>query len=170
MERLLLTLRQSLLLSCSRNLAIRHDLLPLVSALAQQTGLNEAVWYSTEQENLLTEQLEQLCGKMLQLYNLNSSEYYTAMLLTLLYKPLSRCAFFPQLLQQERHWPELLNDYMQRSLNEAKTLQQRAQQLASLSANDSDNDVTRRVQQQYDQNPYPRWTDIGYNQPAAYAT
>ncbi|QQD24699.1 methyltransferase domain-containing protein [Venatoribacter cucullus] len=170
MERLLLTLRQSLLLSCSRNLAIRQDLLPLVSALAQQTGLNEAVWYSTEQENLLTEQLEQLCSKMLQLDNLNSVDAYPAMLLTLMYKPLARCEFFPLLLQRDLHWPELLHNYMQRSLNEAKTLQARAQQLPSLSSHDSDNDVTRRVQQQYDQNPYPRWTDIGYNQPADYAT
>ena len=44
-ERLLMTLRQTLLISCSRQLAIRNEYLPLVCALAYQCFLNESVWY-----------------------------------------------------------------------------------------------------------------------------
>lgn len=168
MERLLLTLRQSLLMSCSSHLAIRQDLLPLVIALGQQCWLNESVWYQTEQEGLLVSQLENLCDKLLQLPGISGREAYPSLMLVLMYKPLHECTFFSRLQQPADEWPDALQQVVRTQLDEANTLQRFARQIPSLGQ--SDDAVSARVQQQYDQNPYPRWTDIGYNQPADYAS
>lgn len=167
-ERLLLTLRQSILLSCSRNLAIRHDLLPLTAALAQQCWLNESVWYITEQENMLVTQLEMLCDKMLQLSQLNSDDLYPALLLTMMYRPLPQCDFFPQLMQRQLQWPDLLQQFIPGIMQEAAALAFHAAHLSE--SGTVSHPVSQQVQRQYDQNPYPRWTEIGYNQPADYAS
>ncbi len=167
-ERLLLTLRQSLLLSCSRHLAIRHDLLPLTAALAQQCWLNESVWYTTEQEHLLVAQLSMLCGKMLHIEQLNSEDIYPALLLVMMYQPLHQCDFFADLCTLSLEWPEVMQPLMSLSLQTAQTLSASAMQFQK---HETISDaVSQRVQQQYNQNPYPRWTEIGYNQPADYAT
>ena len=167
-ERLLLTLRQSLLISCSRNLAIRHDMLPLTAAMAEQCWLNESVWYTTEQENMLVTQLEILCGKMLQLEQLNSEDFYPALLLIMMYRPLQQCDFFPKLVQRQLDWPDLIHDFMASRIEEAETLKKYADRFARPLNNQ--HRVSVKVQQQYDQHPYPRWTEIGYNQPADYAS
>ncbi len=75
-ERLLMTLRQSLLLTSSRNLAIAKEHVGLVHALAFQCLLNESVWYINDQEQALVGQLSELVERMLLSPGLGSNDVY----------------------------------------------------------------------------------------------
>ena len=165
-ERLLITLRQSLLLSCSRNLAIPADMLPLVKAIAAQCQLNESVWYISDQEAALTDQLAQLTAKMLQLGQTNATDIYPALILVMMYRPLASCDFYTALTESAQQWPASVGDLISAQIEEHEALQQAARQLPSIQG--QQDDVSVRVSRQYDENPYPRWQDIGYNQPANY--
>lgn len=167
-ERLFVTLRQSILASSSATLSIRSDLLPLVSALAQQCWLNESVWYISDNEQALVNQLEALCSKMLKLDSTQSSDILPIMALVLMYQPLQKSAFYSDLLARSLQFPALLNDFVQAQIQETLDLKAFAQLLPNFG--NSDDDVSQRVKAQYDLNPYPRWTSIGYNQPADYAS
>jgi len=165
-ERLLLTLRKSLLLSCSSNLAIKKDLLPLVSALAYQCSLNESVWYITSQEEALVQQLEILCTKMLSIDELTADDIYPALLLLQMYKPLIQCEFFPALSSKKLQWPKVMDSLIRQAITEQQNLNSIINSIPALG--ESADHTSRKVQQQYNQNPYPRWTDIGYSQPGNY--
>ena len=164
MERLLITLRQSLLLSCSKILSIKNSLLPFVTALAAQTQLNEGVWYIDAQEQQLTEQLENLVSKILRLDNAGADDISPALTLVLMYKPLAQCQFVNQLHDTSMDWQRypLIADTVKASAD----LQQARKNVSSLTS--SGDSVSAAVREQYNENPYPRWTDIGYNQPANY--
>lgn len=167
-ERLFITLRQSLLFSCSQSLAIPKHLLGLIAGLAQQCWLNEAVWYISEQEQQLLEQLSLLCEKMLTLADVSAADVYPALLLVMMYRPISQLPFVESLLSLASDWPDILKQPIQAQLFEFVELQNQAQKLASIGRVE---DLTSaRVQQQYNSFPYPRWREIGYNEPADYAT
>ena len=166
MERLLLTIRQSLLLSCSKNLAIRADILPLVAAIDRQCQLNESVWYISSQEQELVSQLSLLVSKILSLPDIRADDIYPALTLVLMYQPLLSCEFLPALRSRRFDWPELLADFIQDQLHEQTLLEKISASLPAIGQ--SDDQTSQRVQRQYDENPYPRWTDIGYNQPSDY--
>lgn len=167
-ERLFITLRQSLLFSCSQSLAIPQHLLPLIVALAQQCWLNEGVYYESEQEHALVEQLAELCKKMLQLDSISSHDIYPALLLVLMYRPLVQTQLLDGLTKQALEWPDFMAEFICQQINELTQLEEHKQGLTSINA-PLRNQVSVKVQQQYDQYPYPRWLDIGYNEPADYA-
>ena len=167
-ERLLLTLRKSLLLSCSSNLAIKKDLLPLVTSLAHQCSLNESVWYTTTQEEALVQQLEMLCSKMLNIDELQAADIYPAMLLVQMYKPLIHCEFFQALTQKKLQWPKMMDSLVRSAVTEQQNLSRLLDTIPTIGI--CADSTSKKVQQQYDQNPYPRWTDIGYSQPGNYKT
>ncbi len=164
-ERLFITLRQSILLGSSAQLAISKPLLPLASALAQQVDLNEAVWYINEQEHQLVAQLESLAQKMLLLNDIAKADIAPILLLVFMYKPLAQCLFSTQL--NEEGWPDFVKSLIQKQAQEQHAL---ADQLSSIpSLGESHNATSVKVQKQYNENPYPRWHSLGYNQSADYA-
>lgn len=168
MERLLITLRQSLLTSCSQSLSVSATFLPLVAAIGQQCYLNESVWYVNPTETQLIEQLSQLCEKMLEGNHLKNQDVYPALLLVMMYRPLSHCEFFARIRARDERWPSLIEHFVQDLIVEAERLDQGRAKLPSLGL--SQDEVSLLVQKQYNQHPYPRWVDIGYNQPSDYAT
>lgn len=164
-ERLFITLRQSILFSSSSQLAINKELLPLASALAQQTWLNESVWYITDQEDRLVAQLETLTQKLLLLDEVNPTDIAPALLLVLMYKPLAQCSFAKQ-ISSLSGWPDFILAGLKKQKIEMDALRTLIGSTPSLG--ESNNAVSIKVQAQYNQNPYPRWHSIGYNQPADY--
>lgn len=165
-ERLLMTLRQSLLLTSSRNLAIAKEHLSLVHALAFQCLLNESVWYINDQEQALVEQLSQLIERMLLSPGLGSDDLYPILLLIMMYQPLQECRFWGALQHRQLTWPAFMTSLMEQQLQQPRELAELAAQLTSIG--DSPNTVSQRVRQQYNEHPYPCWRDIGYNQPSHY--
>lgn len=168
MERLLITVRQAVLFSSSRNLSVRQDELALVVALARQTQLNEGVWYITPQERALTDQLGEVVSKMLQMEPLSGTDLFPALMLVLMYTPLQECSFASELESRKLKWPASGETFLRQLLSESRQLKQAASRMRCLDDHSANDQVSDLVRQQYDRNPYPRWTDIGYNQPSAY--
>ena len=164
MERLLITVRQSLLFSCSKNLSIKNDLLPFVTALAAQTQLNEGVWYTDAQEYQLTDQLESLVGKILSIDGTGATEIAPALTLVMMYKPLNDCSFINELANRRISWRAY--PLIAQTLKEYQSLSKARFEVPQLPS--SGDKISSRVRQQYNENPYPRWTDIGYNLPSDY--
>lgn len=162
-ERLLITLRKSLLISCSQNLHINDDFLPLITAIGHQCWLNESVWYITKQEQDIVNQLEQLCAKVLLQGSSASIDMEPLLALIFMYKPLVTTSL-TEMVGQVKNWPE--HSLVSKQLSEFYSLNHQHKNLESFSH--SDDQVSLKVQQQYNQNPYPRWSTIGYNQPADY--
>lgn len=161
-ERLLITLRQSLLFTSTRDLAISAEYMPLVIALAAQCELNESVWFITQPEQQLVGQLNNLTDRMLQIPTLTAKDISAVLLLSMMYQPLRKAPFFSQLIAHELVWPTDLQELMHTCLNQPHDISQRCQSIPSLGAN-SDL-ISDNVQQQYEEHPYPRWTSLGYNQ------
>ncbi len=166
-ERLFITLRQTLLFSSSRALAIAKPMLPLVSALAHQCWLNEGVSYISDSESQLLQQLDQLAQRMLASDALEGADLYPVLLLQWMYRPASQCQHFDSLQQSQlKHWPNWLQQHWQRQVEEPRQLARTAADLPSIGM--LEDATTNAVKAQYDQHPYPRWRDIGYNQPSHY--
>lgn len=161
-ERLLITLRKSLLLACSQNLQIDNHLLPLISSIGHQCWLNESVWYMTKQEQDIVHQLEILAEKVLQQDSAPSPQLQAILALVLMYKPLTGSLLAAAVANQR--WPQ--DSLIAQQANELVHLSQQKKKLKSFSH--CDDSVSLQVQQQYNQNPYPRWSCIGYNEPADY--
>ncbi|ASP40605.1 hypothetical protein CHH28_18880 [Bacterioplanes sanyensis] len=166
-ERLFITLRQTLLFSSSRSLAIAENMLPMVSALAHQTLLNEGVWFISDSEHTLLQQLDQLSCTMLNSDSLQGQDLYPVLLLQWMYRPATQFQHFETLQTRPVYnWPTWLQNHWQQQIDEPKQLQMLAHQLPSIGM--LNDDTSERVKAQYDQHPYPRWRDIGYNQPSHY--
>ncbi|GGY39515.1 hypothetical protein GCM10011297_10900 [Bacterioplanes sanyensis] len=166
-ERLFVTLRQTLLFSSSRSLAIAEPMLPLVSALAHQCWLNEGVSYISDSEEQLLQQLDQLSQRMLASDALEGPDLYPVLILQWMYRPASQCQHFATLQQRQlQHWPHWLQQHWQQQVEEPLQLTRIAAQLPSIGM--LSDRTTAAVKAQYDQHPYPRWRDIGYNQPSHY--
>lgn len=166
-ERLFITLRQTLLISSSRSLAIASDMLPLVSALAQQCWLNEGVWYISEHEQHLLSQLDQLSCSMLNNKELQGPDLYPVLLLQWMYQPAHHYRHYQALQQRQlQDWPDWLASHWLQQIDEPQQLSALMEDLPSIGQ--LTNDTTEAVKAQYDSHPYPRWRDMGYNQPSHY--
>lgn len=161
-ERLLITIRKSVLLACSQSLQIDKELVSLIAAIGHQCWLNESVWYITKQEQDIVEQLEILSHKVLESGNSSGLEVQSILSLVLMYKPLANSSEAELICSKQ--WP--VNSLIDQQKNEYINLSSQKNNLRSFG--DSDDEVSLKVQQQYNQNPYPRWSTIGYNQPADY--
>lgn len=165
-ERLLLTLRQSILLSSSRKLAIDNEYLPLVIATAHQIELNESVWYISQQEQVLVEQLVTLAEKVLTLDTVQSDDIAGILLLIMMYQPLKQQRIYSRLVELNLTWSDALTELMNVAIRQVEEMRALGKNLPSLGT--SDNVTSKKVQSQYEEHPYPRWTSLGYNHSADY--
>ncbi len=165
-ERLLITLRQSILLTSSRQMSIRSEYLPLVIALAHQCELNESVWFISAQEKALIDQLTDLAGKIIELPETSSGDISGLLLLIMMYQPLAKNELTAKLAAKNWLWPDEMSALMDQALNEQISIRALQQDIPQLGG--PGNKVSSKVKAQYEENPYPRWAALGYNQPADY--
>lgn len=165
-ERLLMTLRQSILLTSSRQMSIRSEYLPLVIGLSHQCELNESVWYISAQENALVMQLNDLASKILALPETKSGDVSGLLLLIMMYHPLCNSGLMPALASRNWLWPDEMSALMDYALSDQLTVSSLRQDIPSLGGHG--NKTSEKVRAQYEENPYPRWSALGYNQPADY--
>jgi len=145
LERLLTVLRATLLdgtANSSITLAFR-------CALAQQCFINEYVFATTPVEEARIQQIKN-----------NLHDIAPMRLATLaMYVPLDTLADAKSLL--DRSWPEAIDDVVTQQVREPvaeRTLRASIPRLTAI-----DDDVSLRVQQQYEENPYPRWMHVAGN-------
>jgi tetratricopeptide (TPR) repeat protein len=127
------------------------DIAGLFCALAQQCFINEYVYADSEEERRQARQLHDLL-----LQKLAAGGGISVMLLAAVaaYFPLSSLSPAPSLLAMK--WPDCAAELLRQQVREP--LEEAADRRAIPALTSIDDPVSIEVMQQYEQNPYPRWT------------
>jgi SAM-dependent methyltransferase len=131
--------------------AVEECIVRLLCAVAQQCFINEYVFVQGDQEAQHSSELRDLL-----LQKLAAGDEIPPLLLAAVaaYFPLHSLSGSPALLR--RNWPEMLAGLLRRQLSEPL---EEAQDITSIpTLTTVDDKVSRQVMQQYQENPYPRWT------------
>jgi SAM-dependent methyltransferase len=152
LEKFLTLLRSMLLRSAADDVEVGDGpTVRLFCALAQQCFINEYVFAQSEEE---TRQSIQLRDVLLQ--NLQSGDAVPPMLLAAVgaYFPLHSLPAAHLLL--DREWPDIAAEIVRQQVREP--LEELADRKTIPSLTGVDDSVSLQVMQQYEENPYPRWT------------
>lgn len=175
LERLLISLRQTLLFNTVQTMTIPEKHLALAHDLAVQAQLNEYVWPITQDEEKIVSELESLLEQITQQTQWQLMDIAPAVLILAQYKDLSQTAIANALFsvsKQTRGNDNYLADILSYALNNRNQEIEIANKLAYWrNCNDNNNinnSTSLKVQNQYEENPYPRWTDIGFNTAGSY--
>lgn len=152
LEHLLTSLRLSLLGDALADRAVSDSEFALCCALAEQCFINEYVFATTPDEEA---QVEQLVSQIEAAIAAPSNGIRPLKIAVLaMYRPLQALPFAAGLI--ERKHPPPLADVVTHQVCEPMEEQALRNRIPSLTT--IDDDVSRRVRQQYEENPYPRWT------------
>lgn len=121
------------------------------AALARQCFINEYAWIVSARETNQVRLLEEQVNAVLEAGGLPSAH---AMLAFACYHPLHTLSFVDTLLQD--FWPDAVRAVLRQQIEEVRQEAQWRATVPRLTA--IDEDTSCRVQQQYEENPYPRWT------------
>ncbi len=160
-ERLLTALRRVLLLELPEQRLEERALFDFALALARQCQINEHVWAVSAEEALRAAQLGIAADRLLA----GDPAEGRKLLLLALYRPFSSllgAELSPQ--QADAIRPRALGDVVVRHLAEAADERERRACLRRLGS--IAEPTAREVAQQYEANPYPRWTSVGLIAPA----
>ena len=149
-ERLLTSLRSSLLTDATAGKTISETAFGFVCALAGQCFINEYVFATTPEEDAQVDRLKRALEDALKAGN-EVDPAQLAVLAT--YCPLHALASAQALLQH--HWTPVIDNLLTQQLREPAqelSLRDSIPHLTTI-----DDEVSRRVRQQYEENPYPRW-------------
>lgn len=128
-----------------------EDLWALRSALAQQCFINEYAWVRSACE---TEQLAQLQARIHAVLDGGGLPRAHELLVWASYRPLHTLAHADALLAQR--WPDALRAVMRQQIEDVREEERLRECLPRLTA--IGESTSCRVRQQYEENPYPRWT------------
>jgi tetratricopeptide (TPR) repeat protein len=150
MERFLTAARWAMLKAIEARADTAPAALRFYSALAQQCLINDYVFASTDDEERQAQTLRESLRVALQSGAPIPASWIAGVAA---YFPLHTLADALQLL--DRSWPEALSELLARQLREP--LEERNLQASIPSLTAIADDVSLLVQQQYEENPYPRW-------------
>jgi SAM-dependent methyltransferase len=149
----LLTLIRAVLLRSAVNDFTTNDsaFVRLFCALAQQCFINEYVFAQSDEETQQSTQLRDLLSQKLQ-----DGDAVAPMLLAAVaaYFPLHSMPTAHFLL--DREWPDIAAEIVEQQVREP--LEEAADRKSIPSLTGIDDNVSLQVMQQYEENPYPRWT------------
>jgi 2-polyprenyl-3-methyl-5-hydroxy-6-metoxy-1,4-benzoquinol methylase len=178
LERLFISLRQTLLFNTVKDMSIPSAHLALAHDMAVQSQLNEYVWPITQHEQEIITGLEKLLIQVTEETQWQLDDIAPAVLILAQYKDLSKTALATVLASKvvkgalKNSYLTDIIDYAINNRNEEITL---AKKIPYWSGNNPDdknlgikNSVSLKVQAQYEENPYPRWKDIGFNTASSY--
>ncbi len=146
-EGVLVKLRRSLLLK-RNSLSKNHDLLKFQRALALQCFHNEFIYEETEEETFELKKLEKDASDKWSSNNKRLSDYNIACLAS--YRPLHNYSWARNLKP-----PSNLEQLFSRQITEVQKQREIRGSIPILKP--LKNKVSRAVQSQYEENPYPRW-------------
>ncbi len=149
-ERLLTSLRRALLSTAHTRGAASNTALGFACVLAQQCFINEYVFATSAEEDSQIESLTREAGDALA-----SNTAIEAMTIAVLamYQPLHAQPFAPALLV--RQWMPALDNVLTQQVREPARELELRDSIPRLTT--IEDDVSKRVRQQYEENPYPRW-------------
>lgn len=183
LERLFISLRQTLLFNTVQDMAIPSIHLELAHDIAVQAQLNEYIWPITKDETRIIEGLEKLLFQVTEGTEWNLNDISPAIIILSQYKDLSNTAI-TSVLSSRKIKKELKNHYLADIIDYAINNREKEIKLAKkvpywahINHKNQDkkdrtlntkNTVSAKVQNQYEENPYPRWKDIGFNTASSY--
>jgi SAM-dependent methyltransferase len=150
-ERLLTRLRALLLGHASKPFS--ETMLAFVCALAGQCFINEYVFATTADEDA---QVERLNGALDDALARGASIDAVQLAVFAMYRPLHMLASASMLL--ERSWPTAIDELLTQQLREPAEERRLRDSIPRLTG--IDDETSRKVRQQYEENPYPRWVRV----------
>ncbi|MGA8031428.1 MAG: tetratricopeptide repeat protein [Casimicrobiaceae bacterium] len=152
MERFLTTARHALLEALEREDASldQESVLTFACALARQCHINDYVFSATDAETRRTTKLRKV---LVDAIAGNTDIPAAALALVACYFPLSAVPGNEALLA--RSWPDPVAALLARQVAEPREERRLCDRMTKLTP--VDDEVSRRVRQQYEENPYPRW-------------
>lgn len=173
LERLFISLRQTLLFNTVQNMTIPSLHLELAHDMAVQAQLNEYVWPITKDEDKIIAGLETLLCQVTEETQWQLEDIAPALLILAQYKDLAKTSLAP-IFNNEAVLKAVKNSYLTDIIAYAITNNTEEMALAKKlpywkPQNLKDkNSVSLKVKNQYEENPYPRWKDIGFNTASSY--
>jgi 2-polyprenyl-3-methyl-5-hydroxy-6-metoxy-1,4-benzoquinol methylase len=146
-ERLLTSLRASLLADTTAAKPISDSVLGFACALARQCFINEYVFASTPDEDAQVDRLKHAFG---------ASTGGMQLAVLAMYCPLHTLPSASALLG--RSWAPAIDDLLTQQLREPAQEWQLRDSIPHLTA--IEDEVSQKVRQQYEENPYPRWVHV----------
>jgi 2-polyprenyl-3-methyl-5-hydroxy-6-metoxy-1,4-benzoquinol methylase len=190
LERLFISLRQTLLFNTVQDMTIPSTHLALAHDMAVQTQLNEYVWPITQNEQDIITGLEKLLLQVTENTQWQLDDIAPALLILAQYKDLSKTPLASILASKavkRALKTSYLNDIVDYAINTRDQEIELAKNLPywshthpsnnesdNKSSNESNNESNRqnsvsfKVRAQYEENPYPRWKDMGFNTAGSY--
>ena len=152
-ERVLTHLRSTLLQEAVSGNTVEAGL-PFSASLALQCFTNEYVFSETDEEKVALEDLQKEIERRLQ-----KEEDISPTLIAALgsYRPLYKFSWARELCNRE--WTDDIKEVLTRQVSEPLEEQSLRSQIPSLTS--IHNTVSQLVQEQYEENPYPRWIKTG---------
>ena len=178
LERLFISLRQTLLFNTVQDMTIPSIHLDLAHDMAVQAQLNEYVWPVTKDEENIIEGLENLLLQVTEETQWQLDDIAPAVLILAQYRDLAKTKIAPALALPELK--KVLNksylaDIIDYAISNREAEIKLAKKLPYWSRNNpqnkhvsTKNSISAKVQDQYEENPYPRWQDIGFNTASSY--
>jgi len=149
-ERLLTALRRSFLNSARAREETSGKLLGFACALAQQCFINEYVFATTPEEESQIENLRRAVGDA---FASNAAVEAMPIAVLAMYEPLHAQPYAPALLV--RQWMPALDSLLTQQVREPAREIELRNSIPRLTT--IEDEVSKRVRQQYEENPYPRW-------------
>jgi 2-polyprenyl-3-methyl-5-hydroxy-6-metoxy-1,4-benzoquinol methylase len=149
-ERLLTAMRHSLLKMATAGLPFSSDQVSLTCALAKQCFINEYVFTVTPEEN---DQILLVRDAIADAIASSAAIEPTRLAALAMYLPLHAVPSAALLL--ERKWAPAIDDLLNQQVR--NHMRERELRDSILRLTPVEDEVSRRVRQQYEENPYPRW-------------
>lgn len=158
-EKILILLRHKILLAFAENLTIEPSLIPAMEALAQQAFMNEYVWNSNSQEQELLGLLNTAIMDCIEKSG-KAIDVAPLVLIKAMYTPIYQEEYTTKITQFALDsWPVEMHSIIQNALIDIQHEIQVAKEIPHLVA--ISNETSKKVQHQYEENPYPRWVHLG---------
>jgi 2-polyprenyl-3-methyl-5-hydroxy-6-metoxy-1,4-benzoquinol methylase len=149
-ERLLTSLRRSLLRAAHSQETTSDAVLGFACALARQCFINEYVFATTPEEDAQVDHLRRALHDTL----VSGASFEPLPLAVLaMYEPLHALAIAPALI--DRRWTDPIDDLLTQQVREPGREIELRDTIPQLTA--IEDEVSQKVRQQYEENPYPRW-------------
>jgi 2-polyprenyl-3-methyl-5-hydroxy-6-metoxy-1,4-benzoquinol methylase len=150
LERLLTAMRHSLLKTAAAGLPAANHLVLFTCALAKQCFINEYVFAVTQQEN---DQVSLLGDAIANALTSRAAIEPMQLGAVAMYLPLHAIPSSTALLG--RRWAPAIDDLLNQQVRDHKRERELREVIPHLTS--IEDEVSQRVRQQYEENPYPRW-------------
>ncbi|HEY5378990.1 MAG TPA: methyltransferase domain-containing protein [Pseudolabrys sp.] len=151
-ERMLTCLRLALLNDAEGDGYVTEPALAFCCVMAEQCFINEYIFAITPEEDAKVERLKVILADAL---TSGAAIAPLSLAIYAMYRPLHSLADAQALI--ERTWPKALDDVLTQQLREPALERQLRSSIPYLTP--IEDDVSQKVRQQYEENPYPRWVN-----------